>query len=84
MVAHLERPVAEPAVLDPEYGARVAQGTVGVRLPVSRCVCKRKLSQNKDVATRRRVIEALRQPGPYGDPELAAEMAEELGPESGE
>jgi transcriptional regulator len=84
MVAHLERPVAAPATLDPEYGARVAKGTVGVRLPISRFVCKRKLSQNKDVATRRRVIEALREPGPYGDPELAAEMADELGPESGE
>jgi transcriptional regulator len=45
-----------------------------MRMPVSRFVCKRKLGQNKDVATRREVIAALRQPGPYSHPELADEM----------
>ncbi len=50
------------------------------RLPISRFVCKRKLSQNKDVETRRQVIDALREPGPYGHPELAEEMEQALEP----
>lgn len=74
LVEHFEREVAEPAQLDPVAGARIARGTVGIRVPVSRFVCKRKLSQNKDACTRRQVIDALRRPGPYLNPELAAEM----------
>jgi transcriptional regulator len=82
LVAHFERALDQPATLDPEQGARIARGTVGLRLPVSRFVCKRKLSQNKDAATRRRVIEALREPGPYSDPKLASEIeqADEFSP----
>jgi transcriptional regulator len=41
-------------------------------------VCKVKLSQNKSDQTRERVIESLRAPGPYNDPELAEEMEREL------
>jgi transcriptional regulator len=52
--------------------------TVGVRIPVSRFVCKRKLSQDKDAETRRRVIAALREPGLYQQPGLADEMEAEL------
>lgn len=74
LVERFEREVAEPLLLDPEYGARVAPGTVGLRIPVSRFVCKRKLSQDKDVETRKRVIAALREPGPYHHPGLADEM----------
>lgn len=78
LVEHFERGVEEPARLDPEQGAKIAMGTVGIRLPVSRFVCKRKLSQNKDPATRRQVIAELRRPGPYGHPELADEMEQAL------
>jgi transcriptional regulator len=78
LVAHFEREVERPASLDPDQGARIARGTVGLRLPVSRFVCKRKLSQNKDTETRRQVIAALREPGPYSHPELAAEMERTL------
>jgi len=35
---------------------------------------KRKLSQNKNEETRRSIIEALREGGPYQHPELAEEM----------
>jgi len=78
LVERFEREVPEPVGIDPERGPEIARGTVGIRLPITRFVCKRKLSQNKDAATRRRVIEALREPGPYSHPELAAEMERAL------
>jgi transcriptional regulator len=78
LVEHFEGELPEPALLDPEYGAPVARGTVGLRVPIDRFTCKRKLSQNKGPETRRRVIAALRQPGPYHHPELAAEMERQL------
>jgi transcriptional regulator len=74
LVERFEREVENPFSLDPEAAAEIARGTVGLRLPVSRFVCKRKLSQNKDEETRRRVIGALRAPGPYRNPDLADEM----------
>lgn len=78
LVDHFERVVAEPLPLDPDYGAKVAPGTVGIRLPVARFVYKRKLSQDKDLDLRRRVIAALREPGPYHHPALADEMEAQL------
>jgi len=78
LVERFEREVAEPLYLDREWATPVARGTVGVRIPVSRFVCKRKLSQDKDPVSRRRVIAALRAPGPYHHPELAEEMEREL------
>jgi transcriptional regulator len=78
LVERFERVVSEPRSLDPESAAPVARGTVGLRIPIARFVCKRKLSQNKDPATRRQVIAALRQPGPYHHSELAAEMERQL------
>ncbi len=78
LTEHFERELPEPALLDPEEGAQIARGTVGLRIPIDRFVCKRKLSQNKSDATRRRVIEALRGEGPYRHPQLADEMEDEL------
>jgi transcriptional regulator len=77
LVERFERPVEEPLYLDQEWGREVAKGTVGLRIPVSRFVCRRKLSQDKDDQSRRQVIDKLRQPGPYKDPELADEMERE-------
>jgi transcriptional regulator len=74
LVEHFERHVESPMLLDPEYGAKLAPGTVGIRLPISRFECKFKLSQDKDPVSRRRVIEALRAPGPYSHPGLADDM----------
>jgi transcriptional regulator len=74
LVEHFEREVDEPLYLDQEWGREIAKGTVGLRIPVSRFVCKRKLSQDKDDRSRRQVIAKLREPGPYADPELAGEM----------
>jgi transcriptional regulator len=74
LVERFERRVDVPRYLDQEWGRGIAKGTVGLRIPVDRFVCKRKLSQDKDDRSRRQVIAALREPGPYSDPELAAEM----------
>lgn len=74
LVARFEREVEAPAYLDQELGARVARGTVGVRLPIDRFVCKVKMSEDKDARSRRQVREALRRPGPYRNPWLADEM----------
>jgi len=78
LVQHFERHVSEPALLDPEWAAPVAKGTVGMRLPITRFQCKVKMSQDKDPQTQRRVIDALRSPGAYHNPRLAAEMCRAL------
>jgi transcriptional regulator len=78
LVERFERAVPEPLYLDREWAAPVARGTVGLRIPVARFVCKRKLSQDKDPVSRLQAIAALRLPGPYHHPELADEMEREL------
>jgi transcriptional regulator len=79
LVERFERHVEQPMLLDPDWAAPVARGTVGIRLPISRFQCKIKLSQDKDPQTQRQVIEALRRPGPYQHARLADEMARTLG-----
>jgi transcriptional regulator len=81
LVERFEREVEEPLYLDREWARPVSRGTVGLRIPVGRFVCKRKLSQDKDPVSRRQVIEKLREPGPYHHPGLAEEMERELGEE---
>ncbi|HEX3736297.1 MAG TPA: FMN-binding negative transcriptional regulator [Solirubrobacterales bacterium] len=77
LVERFERLVDEPLYLDQEWGREIAKGTVGLRIPVGRFVCKRKLSQDKDDRSQRQVIAALREPGPYTHPDLADEMERE-------
>jgi len=79
LVDHFERRVQHPVALDDETGARLSPGTVGIRVPITRFECKRKLSQDKDPVSRRQVIAALRAPGSYSHPQLADEMEQELG-----
>ena len=74
LVEHFERHVERPQFLDPEWGAQLAKGTVGLRVPIARFVCKLKLSQDKSLENQRRVIAALRAPGPYHYPALADDM----------
>jgi len=74
LVHHFEQHVACPVELDPEFGARLAKGTVGFRVPISRFVCKVKMSQNQNEATQRRVLDLLREPGAYRNDALACEM----------
>jgi transcriptional regulator len=77
LVERFEAAVEEPLYLDQEWGREIAKGTVGLRIPVDRFICKRKLSQDKDELSRRQVIAKLREPGPYEHPALADEMERE-------
>lgn len=78
LVDHFERRVEEPVPLDQEFGARLARGTVGLRIPVTRFVCKVKMSQDKDPESRAGVLDALRGDGPYASPQLADDMERAL------
>lgn len=74
LTAHFEQHVDEPMWLDREWAAPVARGTVGLRIPIDRFVCKVKMSQDKDPQSVQNVIDTLRAPGPYQQPELADDM----------
>jgi transcriptional regulator len=78
LVEHFERHVAEPLLLEQEIGRRIARGTVGLRLPIERFVCKVKMSQDKDPASQARVLAELSGEGPYANRALAEEMARAL------
>lgn len=78
LVEHFERHVDEPVLLDPEVGARIAKGTIGLRIPIDRFVCKVKMSQGQDDRTKAQVLEGLRGSGPYAHPALAADMERAL------
>lgn len=77
LVEHFESRLDQPALLRPE-DAPMAKGTVGLRIPIDRFEIKRKLSQNKGEETRRNIIAALREEGPYRHSALADEMEREL------
>jgi transcriptional regulator len=79
LVDHFERELPEPRGMrsTPEnasYAERIAAGTVGLRIPVTRFVAKNKMSQNKPAATVDRIIAELEGDGPYANPALAGEM----------
>jgi len=78
LVEHFERHVEAPVHLDQEFGARLARGTVGIRLPIARFVCKVKMSQDKEPQSQQNVLAALRGSGPYRHPELADDMERAL------
>ena len=78
LVAHFEQHVEEPLWLEPETADRLAPGTVGIRLPINRFVCKVKMSADKDPESRQRVLDQLRGSGPYANPALADEMERAL------
>jgi transcriptional regulator len=78
LVAHFERHVENPLWLEEEVGRRLAPGTVGIRLPITRFVCKVKMSQDKDPVSQRQVLEQLRGDGPYASPALADDMERAL------
>ena len=78
LVENFERHVEEPMLLDRDWGRPVALGTMGIRLPITRFVCKIKMSQDKDPVTQRQVMAALRAPGAFQNPELADDMERAL------
>ncbi len=79
LVERFERHVQEPVLLDQQLGVRIAAGTVGVRLAITRFVCKVKMSQDKDADSQRQVLGELCAPGPYANPALAEEMRRAIG-----
>jgi transcriptional regulator len=78
LVDHFEQHVDAPVTLDQDFGARLARGTVGIRLPITRFVCKVKMSQDKDPQSREQVLAELEGSGPYASPALAADMRRAL------
>jgi transcriptional regulator len=74
LVEHFERHVDAPVALDPQLGSSISAGTVGIRLPIARFVCKVKMSQDKDARTQAQVLDALRGRGAHGNQALAQEM----------
>lgn len=73
---HFESRVVKPRGLhlEPEYSRRIARGTVGVRVRVTRADARAKLSQNKPPEVVENIIDALESDAPYGHVELAREM----------
>ena len=76
LVDHFEKQLPEPMSLDLDenQARRIAKGTVGIRLVVTRFDARLKLSQNKRPEVFERIITALEGDGPYSSAELAAEM----------
>jgi len=76
LVDHFERVMPEPSTLtlDDEGSRRVAKGTVGIRLRVTRFDARAKLSQNKAPEVVDRIVDELEHGDHYAQPALAAEM----------
>jgi transcriptional regulator len=74
LVERIETPVENPMFLDPEYAQRIIKGTVGIRIPISRFLCKVKLSPDKQEQSQQQIVAELRAPGPYEHHVLADDM----------
>jgi transcriptional regulator len=76
LVDHFEDRMPEPISLDFDEQAarRIALGTVGLRLVVTRFDARAKLSQNKPPEVVGRIIDELQAGEYYSSPELAREM----------
>ena len=76
LVDHFEQVMPSPVSLqvDEETARRMAKGTVGIRIRVTRFDARAKLSQNKAPEVVDRIIAGLRGDGPYASPALADEM----------
>ena len=84
LVEHFEKRVDSPVYLDQEVGAQISKGTVGLRIPISRFVCKVKMSHDKDPQSRDQVLAELRGSGPYASPALADDMERALARQTAE
>jgi transcriptional regulator len=76
LVDHFERRMPRPVSLDidEQSARRIATGTVGLRLKVTRFDARLKLSQNKQPEVIERVIDELEGDGSQANPALAGEM----------
>ena len=59
---------------DEALSRRIAKGTVGIRIPITRFDARAKLSQNRRGEVAERIIDAYEVGGATPNPELAAEM----------
>ncbi|NRD27468.1 FMN-binding negative transcriptional regulator [Frigoribacterium sp. VKM Ac-2836] len=76
LVDHFERVMPNPSTLtlDEQGSRRVAKGTVGIRLRVTRFDARAKLSQNKAPEVVDGIVDELEHGEHYAQPALAAEM----------
>jgi transcriptional regulator len=76
LVDHFESRMPQPRSLDldEQQARRIAKGTVGMRLVVTRFDARLKLSQNKPTEVVDRIIAALEGDGPFSSAALAEEM----------
>ena len=76
LVDHFEEPMPHPVTLDidEQTAKRIALGTVGLRLKVTRFEARLKLSQNRTPEVVARVIDELQAGENYSHPDLAREM----------
>jgi transcriptional regulator len=81
LVDHFERQMPSPVsiTLDEASSRRIAKGTVGLRLRVTRFEARLKLSQNKSPEVFERIVGALGGDGPFASKDLAAEMKRAAG-----
>ncbi|PCN47500.1 transcriptional regulator [Curtobacterium sp. 'Ferrero'] len=84
LVDHFEQRMPEPVSLDVDEATarRIALGTVGIRIRVTRFDARAKLSQNKAPEVVERIVAGLRGDGPYASPALADEMVRAHGREA--
>lgn len=76
LVDTFEAPMPNPRSISTqeEFTRGVAQGTVGLRMQITRFEARLKLSQNKSTKVRSHIVNGLRASGPYSRPVLAEEM----------
>jgi len=76
LVGHFEGRMPHPVSLDQDEATarRIAKGTIGLRIRVTRVDARLKLSQNKSDEVRETIIDALQGDGVYAHPGLAVEM----------
>ncbi len=77
LVDHFEAKMPSPSrlELDPSYSRRIARGTVGIRVRITRFEARVKLSQDKAPEVVEGIIDALRTGEHYPNAALADEMA---------
>lgn len=76
LVDYFERgmPNAKSLRIDPKSADKLAKGTIGLRIPITRVEARKKLSQNRTDVDRDSIIEHLSGEGRYSSAELADEM----------
>jgi transcriptional regulator len=67
-------PNAKSLRIDPASADKLAKGTIGLRIPITRIEARKKLSQNRTDTDRDAVIEQLAGDGRYSSAGLAREM----------